>query len=80
MLKKGEIPSFERAIFEGQIQGPQGKVVDIETGQSVEPGNQNYGHTALGRRVISSEGDKLQVTVIDYQQTNEVEELGVETK
>jgi hypothetical protein len=67
MLKKHEAKSFERAIFDGDIQGPNWEVVDEQTGEQVDPGRQDFRHTAVGRRVISLDGDNLAVTVIDYQ-------------
>lgn len=59
--------SFERAIFEGQVQGPGWAVVN-EEGHSVVPGSQDYGHTRLGRSVKLSAGHGNHISsVIDYQ-------------
>jgi len=67
MLKSHEAKSFGRARFDGDIVGPDWPVVNEETGELVIPGDQDYGHTDLGRRVISLDGDNLRGTVIDYQ-------------
>ncbi len=67
MLKSHDSKSFSRAVFDGDIKGPDWEVVGSETGNQVLPGNQNYGHTQLGRRVISLDGDHLPVTIVDYQ-------------
>jgi hypothetical protein len=67
MSSKKKMKSFERALFEGDICGPSWTVVNAETDEQVFPGDQDYGHTDLGRRVIDTQGYNLPVTVIDYQ-------------
>lgn len=60
------VKSFERALFDGDINGPDWPVVDIETGQLAEPGSQEYGHTVLGRNIELPSGTVLPMTVIDF--------------
>lgn len=58
--------SIERALFDGDLQGPDWPVVD-ETGQIADPGNQDYGHTQEGRAVRLSPTGSFIGHVIDYQ-------------
>lgn len=58
--------SFERALFDGDIDGPNWTVVDTGTGQPANPGSQEYGHTVLGRNVELPNGFVLPMTVIDF--------------
>lgn len=64
----GPVPkSHERALFEGDINGPIRDVIDEVTGEPRNPGNQDYGYANLGRPVIDQDGNKLPMTVTDYQ-------------
>ncbi len=58
--------SFEKALFDGDIDGPNWPVVDTETGQVADPGSQEFGHTVLGRNVKLPNGTVLPMTVIDF--------------
>jgi hypothetical protein len=58
--------SFARAVFDGEIKGPAGKVVN-EDGRPIHPSGQDFGHTKEGRAVrLHEEGSHIS-TVIDYQ-------------
>ena len=61
-----KMKSFARAEFDGDIVGPNWRVVDSETGEPLDPGNQDYGHTKLGRAVRTVSGSYIS-TVVDYQ-------------
>lgn len=59
--------SFERALFDGDIKGPNWQVVD-ENGERIDPGTQNFGHTRPGRWVSLRELGHHITTVYDFQQ------------
>jgi hypothetical protein len=59
--------SYARAVFEGRIQGPDWPVVDVETGEPLEAGDQDYGHVDLGRTVRLGPGRSIIGNVVDYQ-------------
>jgi len=65
-IKSGNL-SMGRARYEGVIHGPDWNVVDADTGEMVYPGNQDFGHTHLGRAVISASGQRTRFNVLDYQ-------------
>jgi hypothetical protein len=58
--------SFERAVLEGDISGPEWPVIG-ESGEVIEPGDQDYGHTQQGRIVRSVPAYSVIGHVIDYQ-------------
>ncbi len=59
-------PTFGRAVLQGTIRGPEGIVVD-EYGIAILPGDQDYGHTTLGRSVLAQEDESHIGRVMDYQ-------------
>ena len=63
--------SFARAVYEGQIIGPEWLVVDVETNAPISAGSQDFGHTKLGRAVLSADSQSHIGTVIDYQKPAE---------
>ena len=58
--------SFGEAVYSGAITGPDWPIVDAESGQPIEMGSQNFGHTQLGRWVLR--GDSHIGTILDIQQ------------
>lgn len=44
------------AYLSGQLKGPEGMVVNIETGEPLDIGSQDFGHTHPGREVILGGG------------------------
>lgn len=58
--------SFARAVYDGDIKGPDWKVVD-EAGNEVQPGSQDFGHMRMGRSVrLRPDGSHIS-HVIDFQ-------------
>ena len=67
----GKLNSFGRAVYEGRIDGPDGVVVDIETGHEVLPIlDRGFKKSELRHRVRSVSGQALG-QVVDYQDTPE---------
>ena len=75
MISPRQSKSFERAVFEGDIHGPNWRIVDTETGSVIPEGDQNFGHTRLGRLVVTNEGDSTTQNVLDHQDPELVREL-----
>lgn len=61
-----EKDSFQRAVYEGRITGPEWCVVSSDTGEGVICGEQDFGHMSLGRAVKTTSGSYIG-HVIDFQ-------------
>jgi len=48
-MGKHNSKSFERAVIEGDIVGPDWHVIDIETGLQTDAGNQDFRGPLMGR-------------------------------
>ncbi|MDQ3123380.1 MAG: hypothetical protein M3Q14_01700 [bacterium] len=57
--------SFERAVFDGDISGPDWHVVS-EDELPIYPGRQSFGHTNPGQNV-GAEGSECIKNMIDFQ-------------
>lgn len=62
-----ESSSFEHAVFTGEVAGPGWKVVNSNTGHETSAGDQDFGHTYVGREVRSQNSGTRVGYVEDYQ-------------
>jgi len=76
LISQKSNPSFGRAVYEGRLDGPPGKVVDVDTGAALLPQIEHVpievGTVStdlpreVSRRVLSTSGVELD-RVVDFQ-------------